>query len=33
MSQKTKKIVVRVLAGIMAFGLLVTIILPAILGW
>ena len=32
MSNKAQKLVVRALAGLLVFGLLITIILPAILG-
>jgi hypothetical protein len=32
MSNKTQKLVVRTVAGLLVFGLLITIILPAILG-
>ncbi len=32
MSQKTQKIVVRTLAGLLVFGLLLTMLLPALFG-
>ena len=32
MSSKKQKLVVRILAGLLVFGLIITIVLPAILG-